>query len=95
MTAKDFIIDNGGDWKTVETICKCFPDFNREATLAFIIKAVNAIDRSALMITAQEEEIFGIFYLKISCSSKPYQKLSDVFNQMRDFTPTLLGAFDQ
>jgi len=64
MAAKNFIIDNGGDWKTVETVGKCFPNFNRKTAFTLVVKSVNTVDGGALVVTAQQEEVFGIFYLK-------------------------------
>jgi hypothetical protein len=57
----NLVINDGTTWKTVEGVAKLFPHFYREATTAFVIKTINTIDASALMISSQEKEILGVF----------------------------------
>lgn len=61
--AEDFVIDERGDRHAVEYILEFFPHADGIATLALIVEAVNTIDLSALMVTAQQEEILLEFHL--------------------------------
>ena len=60
MHANDLIIDNGSARKAVEGIAKLFPHLNREASTAFIIKSVDAVDTSTLVVSSQQKEVFRI-----------------------------------
>lgn len=42
--ANDFFINDSTDWKTVETIGECLPEFDVVSAFAFFIKPVNAVD---------------------------------------------------
>ena len=63
MHAKDFFINDSCNWKTVEAIGKGFPQFDIVSTLAFIIKAIDSINGSALVVASEKEEIFRVFNL--------------------------------
>ena len=41
MDTKDFAGHDGGDGETIEYVDEGFPNLNRRATFAFIVKAVN------------------------------------------------------
>lgn len=51
MHREDFFVDDCCDWQAVEAISKSLPQLDVEAPLAFIIKAINAIDTCTLVIT--------------------------------------------
>ena len=63
MATEDFLVDDGRDWKTVETIGECFPKFDVVASFAFVIETVDTVDRRTFVISSQEEEVLGIFDL--------------------------------
>lgn len=63
MSAEDFFINHRRAGKAVETIGKRLPQLDPKATLALVIKSVDAIDRRTLVIAAEDEEIFGVFNL--------------------------------
>jgi len=58
--ANDFVVNDGGTGQTVEGVAKLLPHFDRVAATALIVKAVNAVDAGALVVSAEEEEIFGV-----------------------------------
>jgi len=60
MHANNFIINNRTAWQTIKRITECFPKFYAEATTAFIIKPIYAVDTCAFMVTPQNKEIFWI-----------------------------------
>jgi len=61
--SEDLLVDNGGDGQAVEAVCECLPQLDVVATLAFIIEAVNTVDGGALVISAKDKEILGVFDL--------------------------------
>lgn len=63
MHTEDFLINEGGDRKAVEDIREDLPESDRIPAFAFVIEAVNAVDLGALVIAAQQEEIFRVLYL--------------------------------
>lgn len=63
MNAKYLIVDNGGNWKTVEALDELLPKTQGVATLALIVKAIDAINRPAFMVTAQQKEVLRVLNL--------------------------------
>lgn len=63
MRAEDLLIDHGRARQAVEAIREGLPKLDPEAALALVVKAVNTIDGSALVVPPQDEEILGIFNL--------------------------------
>jgi len=47
MAAEDFLVDNCGDWETVETVGKCFPQFNVVASFAYDVIGKHTFDYKA------------------------------------------------
>lgn len=60
---EDFLINEGGNREAVEDVREDLPESDRIPAFAFVVEAVNAVDLGALMIAAQQEEIFGVLYL--------------------------------
>ena len=58
MHAENFVVDKGCDRHAVEDILKLLPHANGVAALAFVVEAIDAVDLSALVVTAQQEEVF-------------------------------------
>lgn len=63
MHGKDLLVDNGGNGQAVEAIGKSLPELDVVATLALIVESVDTVDRGAFVVTAENEEVFGIFDL--------------------------------
>jgi len=61
--AEYFLIDDRRAREAIEAIRKCFPQLDPEAALALVVESVNAVDRRALVIATQHEEILGVFDL--------------------------------
>ena len=57
MHAKDLVIDEGCNWHAVEHVLELLPDTDTVSPLALIVEAIDPVDLSTLMITAQQEEI--------------------------------------
>lgn len=63
VTAKDLLVNNGSNGQAVETIGKRLPQFNVVAPLALVVEAVDAVNRCALVIAAEQEKVFRILDL--------------------------------
>ena len=63
MHGEDLLVDDGRDWQTVEAVCECFPQFNVVPSFAFVVEAIDAVDRSAFVIPTEDEKIFRVFDL--------------------------------
>jgi hypothetical protein len=63
MHANDFIINHGAARQAVESIAKLLPHFDRKPTTTLIIKAIDSINASAFVVSAQEEKVFGVLDL--------------------------------
>lgn len=61
MHAQYFIIYKGCHGKAVKTVSKGFPKPHIKPPLTFIIKPINPINGSTLMIPPQQEKVFWIF----------------------------------
>jgi hypothetical protein len=61
MDAENFVVDNSCHWKAIKALNKLFPKLKAVSTLAFVIKPINPINRPTLMISSQQEKVFGIF----------------------------------
>lgn len=57
MHAEDLVVDESCNWHAVEDILEFFPDSDRIATLALVIEAIDAIDLTAFMVSAQQEKV--------------------------------------
>lgn len=63
MHGEDLLVDDGSDWKTVETIREGFPQLNVISSLTLVVKAIYAVDGCTLVVATKNEEIFGILDL--------------------------------
>ena len=57
MHAEDFVVYERSDGHAVEDVLELLPNTNGVASLALIIKAIDAVDLSALVIAPQQEEV--------------------------------------
>lgn len=63
MHGKNLLVDDSGDRKAVEAIGECFPQLDIVATLALVVEAIDSVDRGALVVTSEDEEVFGVLDL--------------------------------
>jgi hypothetical protein len=61
--AKDLFINNCSTREAVEAVGKSLPELDSEASFALVVKAINPIDGGTLVVSAQDEEIFGVLDL--------------------------------
>lgn len=63
MHSEDLLVNDGCDWKTVETIRESFPQLYVVSSFTLVVEAIYTIDGGTLMVAAKNEEIFGILDL--------------------------------
>ena len=63
MHGENLLINDCGDWQTVEAVGECLPQLDVVSTFAFIVKAINTIDRSAFVISSKDEKVLWILDL--------------------------------
>ena len=61
MHCENLLVNNGGNGQTIEAVRECLPQLDVIAPLAFIIEAIDAVDRCAFVVPAKDEEIFWVF----------------------------------
>ena len=60
---EDLLIDNGRDGEAVEAVGECFPQLDVIPPLALVVEAVYAVDGRTLVVSAQDEKVFGVLDL--------------------------------
>jgi|NorSeaMetagenome_1021524.scaffolds.fasta_scaffold790232_2 hypothetical protein len=53
MHAKNFVVNESSNRHAVKDILEFFPDTDRVSALAFIIKSVDSVDLSTLVVTTE------------------------------------------
>ena len=60
---EDLLVDDGGNGEAVEAVGESLPELNVVPPLALVVEAVDPVDRGALVVAAQDEEVFGVLDL--------------------------------
>jgi hypothetical protein len=60
---ENLLVNDSGDGQAIEAVRKCLPKLDVVAALAFVIEAIDTVDRGALMVTSENEEVLGILDL--------------------------------
>jgi hypothetical protein len=60
---ENLLVDDSGDRKAVEAVGKGLPQLDVVATLALVVEAIDTVDRGALVVTSEDEEVFGVLDL--------------------------------
>lgn len=63
MHCEDLLINNCCDGQAVEAVSESLPELDVIASLALIVEAINTVNGCALVVTAKNEEVFGILDL--------------------------------
>ena len=61
--SEDLLVDNGGNGEAVEAVGKGLPQLDVVPPLALVVEAVDPVDRGALVVAAQDEEVLGVLDL--------------------------------
>ena len=68
MHGEDLLINDGGDGQAVEAVGESLPKLDVVASLALVVETVDAVDGSALVVTAENEEVLRV--LDLVCQQK-------------------------
>lgn len=63
MHGEDLLVNDSSDGQTIETIRESLPELDVVSPLALIVETIDAVDRGAFVVAAEDEEIFGVFDL--------------------------------
>ena len=63
MHANNLLVHDGRDGQTIEAVGEGLPQLDRVPPLALVVEAVDAVDRGALVVAAQQEEVLGVLDL--------------------------------
>ena len=63
MHSEDFLVDDGGDGQAVEAVGERLPQFDIVASLALVVEAIDAVDRCAFVVAAENEEVLRVLDL--------------------------------
>lgn len=63
MHSENFLVNDGSNGQTVEAVGKCLPQLDIVPAFTFIVEAIDTVNRCALVITPQNEEVLGILDL--------------------------------
>ena len=63
MHGEDLLVNDGSDRQAVEAIRKCLPKLDVVSALAFVVKAVDAVDGRAFVVPAEDEKVLGVLDL--------------------------------
>ncbi len=75
MHGEDLLVDDGSNWKAVEAVSEGLPQLDVVTALALVVKAVDAVDRGALAIASQNEEVLGVLDLVREEKAYGFQRL--------------------
>ena len=60
---EDLLINDSGNGQAVEAVGKCLPKLDVVSSLALIVEAIDAVDRGAFVVAAEDEEVFRVLDL--------------------------------
>jgi hypothetical protein len=60
---EDLFVNDSGDGQAVEAVGKSLPQLDVIPSLTLVVESVDAVDGGALVVTAKDEEVLGIFDL--------------------------------
>jgi hypothetical protein len=60
---ENLLVNDGSDGKAVEAVGKSLPQLNVIATLALVVESIDTVDGGALVVTSEDEEVFGVLDL--------------------------------
>lgn len=63
MHGENLLVNDGRNRQAVEAISKSLPQLDIVPALALVVKTVDTVDGRALVVTTQNEEVLGVFYL--------------------------------
>ena len=59
--SKNLLVDDCGNGQTIEAVRERLPQLDVVSAFAFIVEAIDTVDRRTFMVPAQDEEVFWVF----------------------------------
>ena len=75
MHANNLVINDGAAGQAIKGIAKLLPHLDRESTAALVIKAINAIDAGALVVSAQQKKVLRVLDLVGKQEADDFERL--------------------
>lgn len=75
MHGEDLLVNDGSNWQAIEAISERLPELDVIPPFAFIIEAIDTVNRSAFVVTAEDEEIFGVLDLVREQEADRFERL--------------------
>lgn len=75
MHAQNFLVNKCGNRKAVKAVSKRLPNSNVVPSLALIIEAIDSVDRGALVVSSQEEEVLRVLDLVREQKANSFERL--------------------
>jgi hypothetical protein len=60
---EDLLVDDGGNGQAVEAVGEGLPELDVISPFALVVESVDAVDRGALVVSTQDEEVLGVLDL--------------------------------
>jgi hypothetical protein len=60
---EDLLVDDGGNRQAVEAVGEGLPKLDVISPFALVVEAVDAVDRGALVVATEDEEVLGVLDL--------------------------------
>jgi hypothetical protein len=61
--AENFFINNSSNGKAIEAVSEGLPQLDVISAFALVVETINSVDGGALVVSSEQEEIFGILDL--------------------------------
>lgn len=75
MHREDFLVDDRCNGQAIEAVGERLPELDIIPSLAFVVESIYAVDGRALVIPAQDEEVFWIFDLVREKQANGFKRL--------------------
>ena len=75
MHAEDLLVDDRAHRQAVEAVREGLPELDVVASLALVVEPVDAVDRRALVVAAQQEEVLRVLDLVCQQQADRLQRL--------------------
>lgn len=63
MHGEDLLVDDGGNGQAVEAVGESLPQLDVVSSFALVVEAVDTVDRGALVVATENEEVLGVLDL--------------------------------
>ena len=63
MHGENLFVNNSRNGQAVEAVGESLPQLDIVSSLAFVVETIDTVDRSALVVATQDEEVLGVLNL--------------------------------